>query len=501
MAYDSKDDFSEKELGSGVLTPRSLPPYETEGTDRNAAGDEEIAIERVATAFDDEDSKDNTAAGTAKKVLSKVVTARSAASIRDPGPPPDGGLTAWTQVLMGHICIMNTWGYINSFGAFQTYYTTSLGVPGSEISWIGTIQVWLLFFIGTVAGRATDAGLFRRVYILGVFLTLLGIFMTSLCTEYWQLFLAQGVCTGLGNGLMFCPTVALVATYFSKNRALAIGLTASGSATGGLIYPTMVRQLLPQLGFGWTVRILGFVSLATSAVTIALFKVRLPPRQSGPLVDFSAFRELTYCLFCLGMFLNFWALYFVFYYVSDHFHPLGEQRLTWKQISAFSRDIIGLPYKESLNLLLILNSVGYISRILPPFISDRITGPLNLIIPFALATGVMLFAWSGVHTTGGLYPFTIVIGLTSSGVQGLFPSVLSSLTPDLKKTGTRMGMAFSIVSFAALTGPPLAGALISDSNGSYLHAQMWGGTVLVCGSLTLIAARVAQTGLKLRVKI
>ncbi|KAB2575564.1 MFS transporter [Lasiodiplodia theobromae] len=480
MVYDSKDDYSEKEFGSGVLTPRSLPPHETEATDRDP---EEIAIERVATALDDE-TKDTTTAAAAKRVLSKVVTARSAASIRDPGPPPDGGLLAWTQVLMGHICIMNTWGYINSFGAFQTYYTSTLGVPSSQISWIGTIQVWLLFFIGTVAGRATDAGLFRRVYILGVFLSLLGIFMTSLCTQYWQLFLAQGVCTGLGNGLMFCPTVALVATYFSKNRALAIGLTASGSATGGLIYPSMVRQLLPQVGFGWTIRVLGFVSLATSAVTIALFKVRLPPRPSGPLVDLSAFKELTYCLFCLGMFLNFWALYFVFYYIS-----------------AFSRDVIGLPYTDSLNLLLILNGVGYISRIIPPFVSDRVTGPLNLIIPFAFATGIMLFAWSGVKSTAGLYPFTIVIGLTSSGVQGLFPSVLSSLTPDLKKTGTRMGMAFSIVSFAALTGPPLAGALISDANGSYLHAQMWGGTVLVCGSLTLVVARVARTGLTLRAKI
>lgn len=323
MAYDSKDDYSEKEFGSGVLTPRSLPPHETEATDRDP---EEIAIERVATALDDETKDTTTAAGAAKRVLSKVVTARSAASIRDPGPPPDGGLLAWTQVLMGHICIMNTWGYINSFGAFQAYYTSTLGVPSSQISWIGTIQVWLLFFIGTVAGRATDAGLFRRVYILGVFLSLLGIFMTSLCTQYWQLFLAQGVCTGLGNGLMFCPTVALVATYFSKNRALAIGLTASGSATGGLIYPSMVRQLLPQVGFGWTIRVLGFVSLATSAVTIALFKVRLPPRPSGPLMDLSAFKELTYCLFCLGMFLNFWALYFVFYYVSfDSLQALRQQ--------------------------------------------------------------------------------------------------------------------------------------------------------------------------------
>ena len=34
---------------------------------------------------------------------------KSAASGKDPGPPPDGGVRAWTQVLVGHLIIMNTW--------------------------------------------------------------------------------------------------------------------------------------------------------------------------------------------------------------------------------------------------------------------------------------------------------------------------------------------------------------------------------------------------------
>jgi hypothetical protein len=34
---------------------------------------------------------------------------KSAASWKDPGPPPDGGALAWSQVLVGHLVIMNTW--------------------------------------------------------------------------------------------------------------------------------------------------------------------------------------------------------------------------------------------------------------------------------------------------------------------------------------------------------------------------------------------------------
>lgn len=58
--------------------------------------------------------------------IAKTVTARSNASILDPGAPPDGGTKAWTQSLMGHFVIFNTWGMISTFGVFQQHYTSTL---------------------------------------------------------------------------------------------------------------------------------------------------------------------------------------------------------------------------------------------------------------------------------------------------------------------------------------------------------------------------------------
>lgn len=125
-------------------------------------------------------------------VLSRSITARStASSLKDPGPPPDGGVLAWTQALMVHLTIFSSWGYISSFGVFQTYYETSLGASPSAISWLGSVQIFLLFFVGTFSGRALDAGLFHHVYIAGAVLQLLGIFTTSGATKYWQLFLGE----------------------------------------------------------------------------------------------------------------------------------------------------------------------------------------------------------------------------------------------------------------------------------------------------------------------
>lgn len=411
----------------------------------------------------------------ATRTLSLVRTRDSG---RDVGPPPDGGFKAWLQVAMAHMVIFNTWGYINSFGVFQTYYVESLGHPPSDISWVGSIQIFLLFFVGTFAGRATDAGYSKAILTFGALLELFCIFMTSLCTKYWQLFLAQGLGQGLGCGLMFCPTIALIPTYFTKNRSIAIGISACGSATGGLVFPAVVMRLLPRVGYGWTMRTLGFISLATLIPSVLLLQQRLPPRKSGPIVELGAFKEPPYLLFAIGMFLNFSGLYVGFFYIGS-----------------FGRNIIGVSETTSIDLLLVMNGVGVLGRVIPNLMADKYSGPLNMLIPFSLATGVVAYGWSGVKNLRGLYAFAAIYGLVAAGIQSLFPATLSTLTTDLKKTGVRMGMVLSVVGVAALIGSPIAGALIQEDNGEYLYAQMFMGSAVVAGMMTLVAARIAKLGL------
>lgn len=201
-----------------------------------------------------------------------------------------------TQLTATH----TTRGWINSFGTFQAYYTHTLHRTPSEVSWIGSLNVFLLFFVGTFTGRLTDAGYFRLIFTCGSLLLVVGIFMTSLCTTYWQLLLAQGLCMGVAHGMIFCPILAVLSTYFVKKRAIALGIAACGSATGGLVFPSMVRQLLPSAGFRWTVCYIGFVQVATMLLANALAKPRVKPRRTGPIVDWSAFKDLEYTFYAAG---------------------------------------------------------------------------------------------------------------------------------------------------------------------------------------------------------
>lgn len=66
----------------------------------------------------------------------------------------------------------------------------------------------------------------------GSFFVVFGIMMLSLATKYWHVFLAQGICMGLGAGLLYIPSLALVGIWFSRRRSLAMGIVTSGIAVG-----------------------------------------------------------------------------------------------------------------------------------------------------------------------------------------------------------------------------------------------------------------------------
>jgi predicted MFS family arabinose efflux permease len=385
-------------------------------------------------------------------------------------------LQAWFQVLLSHLINFNSFGFMLSFGIFQGYYTEELGIDASKVSWIGTMQLFLVYFVGAFSGRVMDAGYYRANLAAGLLLQLVGVFATSFARSYWQIFLAQGFCQGLGNGLIFCPAVAIVSTYFpAGKRAFAVSLVACGGATGGMVFPAIAQALLYETGFAWTVRIMGFVMLAICLLVLPFSKPKFQPRTSKAWLDLEAFREPPYVLFCVGMFLAFWGLYFAYYYVR-----------------VYARDILHVSQSTSFTTLLFVNSFGIPGRFVPALLADKLFTPLDVEIPVILVTGVLLVLWIAIRSVVGFLVWVAVYGFFAGGSQSLFQAASSGFTTNPEKTGVRIGMVFTFVSFACLSGPPICGKLIDARHGDYLTAQIFGGVVMVAGSLFLFAAKVAQ---------
>jgi hypothetical protein len=73
------------------------------------------------------------------------------------------------------------------------------------------------------------------------------------------------------------------------------------STTAGVVYPILIRQLLPLVGFTWTVRCLAMVVLASNGTSLVLMHPRLRQGMSKPFTfNISIFLDSPYVLFVLG---------------------------------------------------------------------------------------------------------------------------------------------------------------------------------------------------------
>ncbi|RAH53622.1 monocarboxylate permease [Aspergillus piperis CBS 112811] len=164
-------------------------------------------------------------------------------------------------------------------------------------------------------------------------------------------------------------------------------------------------------------------------------------------------------------------------------------------------EVLGISEESGATLIIIINALGIPVRALLGYLADRYIGPLNCLIPCVALCGILIFFWAAVHTTVELYVFAVFYGLASAAAMALFVGTVPSLTKDLDKIGTRVGMALTIMSFGPLTGPSVAGTLIARTGGEYLAAQMWAGAALIVAVLALVAARLIISGPRVRAKL
>lgn len=161
--------------------------------------------------------------------------------------------------------------------------------------------------------------------------------------------------------------------------------------------------------------------------------------------------------------------------------------------------MIGLSYSGSVNLVIILSGVGIPARILPGILIVRF-GVMNVFLPLVFINTVLVFCWLAVKDIAGFYTFTVFAGMFAASWQGMFPTCIASLSDDITKTGTRLGMAFSAISFTALAGGPIGGALLGTDHGGYMPAQVWAGVIMVLGFALAVGSRVTKYGYNWRKK-
>ena len=345
------------------------------------------------------------------------------------------------------------------------------------------MQCFLVIVLGALTGPLFDAGYLRPLLVLGCTLIVLGMATLSLATAYWHVFLSQGLCVGIGAGLIYVPSLALVTTLFPPStRPWAIGCANSGGSIGGIIFTFMLRRLVPAVGFPWAVRAVALVNLILSTIALAIILPRRPPPtgRRRAILDLRAFRELDFMLFALALLFNYVAFYIPAFYLP----VIATKALGQSQDFAF----------ESLAFV----SVGsFFGRTIPMLAASRV-GSVQVYLVATLAAVVVLFSWTAVQDVAGFVVWSVAFGLISGALVAAPSAAISHpvLAPSMGVIGTRLGILWMFGSVGVLIGAPIAGAIVDIQRGYFVPGQCFAGAMVVGGSLCLIKPFVAVLGHK-----
>ncbi|KAL0945864.1 hypothetical protein HGRIS_012148 [Hohenbuehelia grisea] len=315
---------------------------------------------------------------------------------------------------------------------------------------------------------------------LHVFTTRNRLFMLSIAnpSQYYQIFLAQGVGLGVGSGLLYTPAIAVQAHHWKSRRAFAMGSITTGTAFGGIILPIVLNQLFQSIGFAWAVRASAFVVLFSLAASCLLMKSRQQPDMPSPSdaprearVSFVALlTDVPYMIATLSYFLISWGLFFPFFYL---------------QLYAV---LHGIDTKLAFYTITIMNAASLPGRVLPSMLADRF-GPLNIMIPMCFVSGILIFAMLGVQTVAATVVFAVLYGIFSGGFFSLLGACISAFSKDYSELGVRLGFVFFLSAFGPLAGTPIDGALLQGDAFTWWKSIVFSGCALLLGTSLLAVAR------------
>lgn len=294
--------------------------------------------------------------------------------------------------------------------------------------------------------------------------------MTSISKEFYQFMLSQGLLAGIAIGMTIAPAMAAPSQYFNKKRGAAMGLTIAGSSIGGVVFPIAIAKMLanPRLGFGWTVRISGFIMLAVLIPSCACIRARLPPRKNQFFL-LHAFKEPQFVFLSFGSLLAILGFFIPIFYLPTYAVQFGMNRV----LASY--------------LISILNGASFFGRVIPGILGDKF-GRFNTLIAAGLSSAILIFCWQRITTNAGIIVFAAIFGFCSGAIISGFGVCLATCPKDPKNIGTYMGMGMSFSSVGALIGPPINGALVNHYH-SFSPVSYFSGAVTLTATILYCFSR------------
>ncbi|PSN71373.1 major facilitator superfamily protein [Corynespora cassiicola Philippines] len=385
--------------------------------------------------------------------------------------PPDGGY-GWVIVLTVFMVNGFTWGTVAAYSVYLGHYLRRNDYPqasATDFAFVGGFNFSLAVLIAPFVTYIARLYGPRAPMIVGVFLFSGAFLAASFACQLWQLYLTQGIMVGLGVGLIYIPSIAIVSQWFSEKRSLANGICAAGSGIGGLATCFATEAIIQKLDISWALRITAIFVFVTNLIATVLLRSRnseILPSQKP--FDVLLLRNYQFCLL-LG-----WSFVMMFGYITLMF-----------SLPDFSR-AIGLTSESSATTAALLNLGAAVGRPLIGFASDKF-GRIEITLYLTITCGFMCFGlWVPASTEGLLFTFSILSG----AILGIFWAAIGPLTAEivgLKHLQSGLSLAWLTIVLPTTFAEVIALRLRQfPQSRPYIYPQIFSALSYITASLFLV---------------
>lgn len=167
-----------------------------------------------------------------------------------------------------------------SFALFAVPWLDLFAASRSDVMLTASLLQFGVGIASPLVGRLMDRHPMHWIVLGGLALMLAGLVLAARAQALWQLQLLYATVFPVSMALMgTLASQTLITRWFTEQRGLAIGISATGTNLGGIVFPLLVASWLTLYGWRETLLWLAVVSLLLVAPLTWLVLRREPPAR------------------------------------------------------------------------------------------------------------------------------------------------------------------------------------------------------------------------------
>lgn len=349
-----------------------------------------------------------------------------------------------------------------SLGVFLVPMATSTGWTRAGISSAATIG-FVCMALGSIAfGTLSDRFGTRIVVQGGALLLGVGLMLASQTTSVLAFQFVFGISVGFACGSVYVPVTTAAASWFTRNRSIAVALVSAGMGLGSTMIGPLSQAIISH--YDWRVAMFSLSFLAFGVMLPGAFLLRPAPAATAadpvPSADTSETATMT-----AGQALR--TPQFAAVALANCACCMAHSGPIFHMVSYAS--MCGLSSMTAVSVFGTAGLAGVGGRLLLGVAADRF-GAQKVLVVGLIMQAAMISLYPLARDVTSLYLLAVLFGMAYGGVMPLYALLVREFF-----SSRIMGTLFGAVSMAGTFGMalgPVVGGWLFDRFGEYVWLYM-----------------------------